>query len=490
MASVTLGKYPLGITRVVPCVDNLYQLREELEGRGEKLFVDHEDKVRLEVLYRGVMWSPPALQDASSADKPHISDTVELETFLKETSNDKAGTKIFLIHQLNTWSRLKITFELFCLLCSSYSIFPKYLPFIFAFGIKNGETDRYFSGCSTRFHFDSDLDLPQGYELCYNIRYYAENGRGDEDLPWSCRHCAIYQQYSFQDDASVWVLVQVPVSAQEGLRRIVVEKGDVGHPMQLHLHFLVECERGWRGYINFLGEKLEKMSERVQFRRIRSVDFGVEFQHSQDIGVLRNGLSQALSILEANLDTALQLVAHANNLKPYKACTRGADACFRMELAEYESALRSHIRSIKELLGVSENIRLMILKVLDFRNDEAMEGNSSALRELAADAASENKLLVMLAEKTRDESRFMGIATVVAMIYLPAGLVAALFSTSLVEVSDSSNLAGGVVVRKQFWAFVMVTVILMMVTIAAAWTWNWRSKRKSERGKATGKLSV
>lgn len=53
-----------------------------------------------------------------------------------------------------------------------------------------------------------------------------------------------------------------------------------------------------------------------------------------------------------------------------------------------------------------------------------MEGNSSALRELAADAASENKLLVTLAEKTRDESRFMGIATVVAMIYLPAGLVA------------------------------------------------------------------
>lgn len=96
-------------------------------------------------------------------------------------------------------------------------------------------------------------------ELCYNIRYYAENGRGDEEFPWSCRHCAIYQQYSLQDNASVWVLVQVPLSAQEGLKRIVGEKGDAGHPMQLHLHFLVECERGWRGYVNCLGRELEKM---------------------------------------------------------------------------------------------------------------------------------------------------------------------------------------------------------------------------------------
>ncbi|KAH0611953.1 uncharacterized protein H6S33_010005 [Morchella sextelata] len=488
MASVsTWGKYPFGITRVVPCVDNLYQLRDVLEKRGEELFVDQESKVRLEVLHRGILWTPPVqdLQVASSglsaAAEPHISSTAQLETFLKvETSNDKTSTKIFLIHQLNTWSRLKITFELFCLLCSSYSIFPKYLPFIFAFGIKDEETDRHFSGCSPRFHFNGDLPLV--YELCYNIRYYAENGRGDEEFPWSCRHCAIYQQYSLQDDASVWVLVQVPLSAQEGLKRIVGEKGDAGHPMQLHLHFLVECERGWRGYVNCLGGELEKMSDRVRFRRINSVNFGVEFQHSQDIGVLRNRLSQALSILEANLDTALKLAAHYESLKPYRTCTIGADICFRTELTEYESALKGHIRSIKELLVTSEDIRLMILKVLDFRNDEAMEGNSSALRELAADAASENKLLVTLAEKTREESRFMGIATVVAMIYLPAGLVAALFSTSLVEISESSSL-GGIVVRKQFWVFVLATMGLMVVTISAAWAWNCNSKKRSEQGK-------
>lgn len=64
----TWGKYPFGITRVVPCVDNLYQLRDELEKRGEELFVDQESKVRLEVLHRGILWTPPVqdLQVASS----------------------------------------------------------------------------------------------------------------------------------------------------------------------------------------------------------------------------------------------------------------------------------------------------------------------------------------------------------------------------------------------------------------------------------------
>lgn len=42
---------------------------------------------------------------------------------------------------------------------------------------------------------------------------------------------------------------------------------------------------------------------------------------------------------------------------------------------------------------------------------------------------------------------------------------------------------GGIVVRKQFWVFVLATTGLMMVTISAAWAWNWRSKKRSEQGK-------
>lgn len=67
-----------------------------------------------------------------------------------------------------------------------------------------------------------------------------------------------------------------------------------------------------------------------------------------------------MSILEANLDTALKLAAHYENLKPYRTCTIGADICFRTELTEYESSLKGHIRSVKELLVTSEDIRLMV----------------------------------------------------------------------------------------------------------------------------------
>lgn len=67
---------------------------------------------------------------------------------------------------------------------------------------------------------------------------------------------------------------------------------------------------------------------------------------------------------------------------------------------------------------------IQILKILDFRNDEAIRENGTALRDLAAGASSENQFIVTIAEKTRKDSKVMRVATIIAIFYLPASLVA------------------------------------------------------------------
>lgn len=52
-----------------------------------------------------------------------------------------------------------------------------------------------------------------------------------------------------------------------------------------------------------------------------------------------------------------------------------------------------------------------------------MYDNGVKLAQLAQSDATEKKIMVMLANKTAEDSRTMRIATIVAMFYLPANLV-------------------------------------------------------------------
>jgi hypothetical protein len=49
--------------------------------------------------------------------------------------------------------------------------------------------------------------------------------------------------------------------------------------------------------------------------------------------------------------------------------------------------------------------------------------NGASLATLAQASATENKILTNMTDKTQQDSRTMRIATIVAMIYLPANLV-------------------------------------------------------------------
>lgn len=61
--------------------------------------------------------------------------------------------------------------------------------------------------------------------------------------------------------------------------------------------------------------------------------------------------------------------------------------------------------------------------ILRLHGRELMHHNSMELTRIAYAQSVETKLMVSLADRTRQDSRTMRIATVIAMLYLPANLV-------------------------------------------------------------------
>lgn len=61
---------------------------------------------------------------------------------------------------------------------------------------------------------------------------------------------------------------------------------------------------------------------------------------------------------------------------------------------------------------------------MDFRHDELVRQNGDSLRLISEQTASDNKNMVAVAHEAAADSRTMKIATIIAMIYLPASLVA------------------------------------------------------------------
>lgn len=74
-----------------------------------------------------------------------------------------------------------------------------------------------------------------------------------------------------------------------------------------------------------------------------------------------------------------------------------------------------------------------INSILDFRNQDMLKSNGIHLHRIAEDNSRETQAMADTAKHTYNDSRTMRIATVIALIYLPANLV-------LVRVPDLKSL--------------------------------------------------
>ena len=95
-------------------------------------------------------------------------------------------------------------------------------------------------------------------EISYNVRHFEKHGRDLQD-PWSSRQSSVYQSYSHRNNTSIWILIQIPSRTRSHLERLNSEgegSSPDNHPMDMHLHLLVSCEKNWGPYIGYLGNEV------------------------------------------------------------------------------------------------------------------------------------------------------------------------------------------------------------------------------------------
>lgn len=122
-------------------------------------------------------------------------------------------------------------------------------------------------------------------------------------------------------------------------------------------------------------------------------------------------------------------------------------------------------------------------QILTYRNDETsqrIDGSiarqATALHDLARAAARDSEALASLGRRAQRDSRTVKVLTIVAAMYLPAALVATVFSSNLVQSVSSGEGAATAEhfqLASQFWQFPVVTLLLTVLTLGPVLAWTY-----------------
>jgi uncharacterized membrane protein len=105
-----------------------------------------------------------------------------------------------------------------------------------------------------------------------------------------------------------------------------------------------------------------------------------------------------------------------------------------------------------------------------------------ALEDLTRASAIESEALSELSKRTQQDSRIVKMLTIVASIYLPAALVASVFSSNLVETVDAGTMSSNAThfqLATQFWMYPVFTLALVVVTLVPVGIWIWFSVNRN-----------
>ena len=110
-----------------------------------------------------------------------------------------------------------------------------------------------------------------------------------------------------------------------------------------------------------------------------------------------------------------------------------------------------------------------LYKILDFRASKEIQKSNTNMCNLLGTLDSQAKSLTLLSEQRHKDSRTIKALTSVATFYLPASLVATIFSSNLVQLfpTTPSQKPSRFVAAPQMWLPIMVTLSLMAVTLVS-----------------------
>lgn len=257
------------------------------------------------------------------------------------------------------------------------------------------------------------------------------------------RHMAIYEHYNrVPTGHSQWVLVQPPDSFKarvtEYLTSAMAASLSSGSsrstcaPTVLHCMFLAAAESCWRDYLNYLQAELTTMEEKALFSRVGRTfeeDYNVAFDDSQELQRLRKKLLKARTVIDSSIDIGTAYKEHC--LKLRSSYNLDIMDFMLVELDIITAHFRSHMRHVSTLLELSGGVAVLLSQILQFRNEETSLSTNKQIQIASDNMQRGNEFirvnteaLAALALGSQKETQAMKVLTIIAILYLPASLVA------------------------------------------------------------------
>ncbi|KAL8916948.1 MAG: hypothetical protein Q9208_008269 [Pyrenodesmia sp. 3 TL-2023] len=253
--------------------------------------------------------------------------------------------------------------------------------------------------------------------------------------------------------------------------------------MALHADILVASGREWGEYLEGLrSQDKQAIYTTVGKNGLHHFDFSLTFADRQKIHEYRTRLSVALHALETNIDIVQGCKARCRHLAKHSDSSRQARAPatdtqpLRDQFEWHLTELKGHKRAARSIIEHCTWTANLQEKILEYRNDETMQTHSQALRDFASAQKTEAENMTRLTRQTAQDSKMLKALTVMATLYLPATLLATIFSSTLVQLESLPSTTAATtpslhfILARDFWIYIAVAVPLTASTaLLVAW---------------------
>ncbi|PNP54870.1 hypothetical protein THARTR1_04559 [Trichoderma harzianum] len=308
----------------------------------------------------------------------------------------------------------------------------------------------------------------------------------------------VYQRFHASTQRTIWVMIKPPQRLQD----ILEEKIGAIHGFKplanaqfllFHLSILSFSLVNWEEYVSAQRIKLEAYEGTSFFSDVDchdTNDYKLGFDDRQNLQCLRGKLVKATAILDAAILLGEKLKGLVERVAP-----AGLDVTIQetieLELEDYLSEANYHRQCLIILQQRAIDTATLILDILQRR-----QGNTSLRSAFANEAAVRTMMnIAVMGEIEHEVEKKTAVniraLTFVATLYLPASLLAGIFSSQLLV----DNKEGTMAVSPELWKFIVVLIPMVAVTLALViafqiiWSRDNHIKRLDVKGEEAGVLT-
>lgn len=415
--------------------------------------------------------------------QPELSDVVtddqQLGSTLQKHIELRGETFIFL-SQDHSWAPFNLSEEALQQIVTAIQPRPEFLRLFNGFGplgegceadFSGGYFCRVAEGISSGSEGDKNRVLGCSADFAYALRYVAKTGRSQ--CPWSERRMGVY--HKFDGATSVWVIMQ-PTPAALGLPKAASAPRwrEIG-PALPHVLLFQSSLPAWVAYLKYL-EGIVRGNSREGRLAGKKIDLDLAFSSVQELQYHSELLYNTIAALRSDTETLL-------GLQSLGLTYRGqGDVMLHHELATCVSQFRINQKWAEDMLDRAKQASSLMTVLFYAKHSEALTVNTTAMSQLAQDNKKEQEMMLEVAKAAKNDSEIMKVIAAVTLFYLPATLMASLFSTGFVTpspagaASDTQHQAA-----IQAVVYTLVTASLTALTLLSSYSWYRRSRTRLEQ---------